>query len=409
MISEDEVNKIFNDIIEARSILKSVIHITPLDYSNTLSRMTGGSVYLKLENLQKTGSFKVRGAYYKIFKLIKTKKINGVIAASAGNHAQGVAYAASQANVKAKIVMPIFTPLAKILATESYGAEVILHGRVFDESYDFAKKMAEKEDLEFIPPFDDPEIIAGQGTIGLEILDEFKNVDIVVVPIGGGGLISGIAIALKKKLGDDIKVIGVQSEEYPSMYNLLKGLSLPPKHMYTIAEGIAVKKPGRLTSSIIKRFVDDIVLVSDDAISRAIFLLLERGKILAEGAGAASVAALLENKVDIRNKRVVAIISGGNLNMTTLTRIVSRELIRLKRLIKLKGRMPDRPGALSEVLSMLAKANINVIDVSSERYDPFIPPSEAEVNIIIEVRSEETINKLISDLKERGFEFIIED
>lgn len=403
------IDRIYKDIIEAKTLLKGVIHLTPLDFSNTLSKMTGGEIYLKLENLQKTGSFKVRGAYYKISKLIRRKKVKGVVAASAGNHAQGVAYAASKANVKAKIVMPIFTPLAKVMATESYGAEVILHGRIFDESYDFAKKLAEEEGLDLIPPFEDPEIIAGQGTIGLEILENLDDIDTVIVPIGGGGLISGISIALKKKLGDRIQVIGVQSEEYPSMYNEYKGEALKPKHMYTIAEGIAVKKPGKLTGSIIKKLVDNIVLVSDDAISRAIFLLLERGKILAEGAGAASVAALLENKVDAEGKKVVAIISGGNLNMTTLTRIISRELIRLKRLIKLRGRMPDRPGALSEVLSMLASANINVIDVSSERYDPFIPPSEAEVNIVIEVRSQEVITKLIDDLKEKGFEFFIED
>ncbi len=403
------IDTIYEGILEAKEILKGIVHRTPLDKSRTFSEMAGGEVFLKLENLQKTGSFKVRGAFYKISKLSTEEKRRGVIAASAGNHAQGVAYAAKMAGVKCKIVMPIFAPLAKILATKSYGAEVILHGVNFDEAYAKAVEIAREENLTFIHAFDDPYIIAGQGTIGLEILEDLPRPDIVVVPIGGGGLISGISIALRKKLGRSVKIIGVQSEAYPGMFARVKGVRVKEKPLHTIADGIAVKKPGEITSKIVSELVNDIVIVNDDEIARAIFLLLERAKTLAEGAGATALAAIISGKIDARNKKVVAVVSGGNISMSTLMKIIGREQMRLKRLIKLRGKLPDYPGSLRNVLSILSEAYINIVDITSERYDPRILPFEAEVELVVEAPSEELIKKLLKKLREKGYEFSIEE
>ncbi len=402
------VKEIHHRILEAKEAIKDIVHETPLDYSKTFSRISENNVYLKLENLQKTGSFKVRGAFYKISKLPREARIKGIIAASAGNHAQGVAYAASRANVRAKIVMPLFTPIAKVLATKSYGAEVILHGSTFDEAYDYALNLAEKENLTFIPPFDDVDIIAGQGTIGLEIIKELKDLDAVVVPIGGGGLISGIAIAIKKELGNRVKIIGVETEAYRGAYELLKGPLYREKPSHTIAEGIAVKRIGKITSRIIKHYVDDVIIVSDDLIVRAIFLLLERAKILAEGAGAAPIAALMSEDFHLKNKNVVAVISGGNINMSTLMKVISRELASLKRVVKLRVRLPDRPGALMEFLKILSECNINTIDINSERYDPKIPPYESEVVVVVEVGDPSNLDTLYNRIKRSGFDFQIE-
>jgi len=407
---DELIEYIFQKSIEAKTILRGVVHKTPLDRSRTFSEMIDADVYLKLENLQKTGSFKVRGAFYKIKKLLEEKDVEGVIAASAGNHAQGVAYAAAVAGVKSKIVMPIFTPLAKVLATKSYGAEVILHGFSFDEAFKYAVSLSEKIGWDFIHPYDDIDIIAGQATIGIEIASELKDIDFVVVPIGGGGLISGISIAIKKLLGDEVKIIGVQSEAFPHVYEFLKNKKVvKEKYTYTLAEGIAVKKYGNLTSVIIRKLVDDVVLVSDEEIARAIFLLLERAKNLVEGAGAASLAALLSKKINVKNKKVVAIISGGNINMTVLMKIISRELMKFRRLVKIRGRIPDRPGALRDVLSFLAEENINVVDIVSERYDPAIPPSEAEIVLVIEVSDEQKVQRLLNRINTSGFRFEVEE
>ncbi|MHA1589773.1 MAG: threonine ammonia-lyase [Candidatus Njordarchaeales archaeon] len=402
------IDNIYKSILEAKGILENIIHKTPLDLSRTFSEICGGKVFLKLENLQKTGSFKVRGAYYKISKLSYDAKRRGVIAASAGNHAQGVAYSAKMAGVPCKIVMPIFAPIAKIQATKSYGAEVILYGINFDEAYIKAREIAERNRLTFIHAFDDPQIIAGQGTIGLEILEVLPNPDIIVIPIGGGGLISGISIALRKKLGRKIKIIGVQSEAYPSMAMRIKGISLKKKPLYTIADGIAVKKPGELTSKIISELVDDIIVVNDDEIARAIFLLLERAKTLAEGAGAISLAAVLSGEIDVRGKKVVCIISGGNISMSTLMKILGREQVRLGRLLRLRGRLPDYPGSLRNVLSILSEAYVNVVDIISEKYDPRIPPSEAEIELVVEAPSEEKLEKLLKRLEKEGYYFSVE-
>jgi len=346
----------------------------------------------------------VRGAYYKIYKLSDEAKKRGVITASAGNHAQGVAYAASMANVKAKIIMPIFASISKILATKNYGAEVVLYGQLFDEALRKAFEIAETEKLTFIHTFDDPYIIAGHGTIGLEIISQLRDPDIIVVPIGGGGLISGISIAIKKKLGNKVRVIGVQTEAFPAAYEFFKGVELEEKPFATIADGIAIKAPGELNEEIINEFVDDIVLVDDSEIAEAIFLLLERGKTLAEGAGAASLAAIISNKIDVKGRKVVSVISGGNIDFRILVKIINQELVGFKRVIRIRAIIPDRPGALSKMLLILADARINIIDINTNRYDPAIEPYQASIELITEVPEEEKFNRLLEKLKQLGYE-----
>jgi len=401
------VNEIYDHILQAHKIIRKYIHWTPLDRSRTFSEMANCQLYLKLENLQKTGSFKARGATYKISQLSDEEKRRGVVAASAGNHAQGVAYAAKVFGVKATIFMPIYAPLSKILATKSYGAEVVLHGLIVDDAVSKALEFAREKKRIFIHPYDDPLIIAGQGTIGMEIAHDLPDVDVVIVPIGGGGLISGIAVALKKKLGNRVKIIGVQSKSFPYMYEKIKGITIKDKPKYTIADGIAVKKPGKLTSQLISTLVDDIVVVDDDEISEAIFLLLERAKTVAEGAGAASLAAVLSGKVDVKNKKCVVVISGGNINPTILMKIIGRELVEKKRLVRLKITMPDRPGALKDALTILASARINIVDLSTTRFEPHVLPAESEVEIVAEVAEETLLQATINDLKKKGFDVIV--
>ncbi|MCS7103816.1 MAG: threonine ammonia-lyase, partial [Candidatus Korarchaeum sp.] len=323
MSSKDLAEEIFSRIEEARALLRPVIHETPLMTSRTLSELSGSEVHLKMENLQKTGSFKVRGAYYKM-KMIGN--LSGVVAASSGNHAQGVAYSASLLGIKAVIVMPKHTPLFKINATKSYGAQVVLHGETYDDAYIKAKEVSESEGLPFIHPFNDPDVIAGQGTIGIEVQEEIGGCDAVVVPVGGGGLISGIAIAMKT-LNPEVKVIGVQPSGAPTGYLSYKqGDLVETQQAYSIADGVVVKRPGDLTLRIMKSFVDDIVLVDDRDVARAIFLLLERVKTVVEGAGALSVAALLSGRLKLEGKRVVCVLSGGNIDPFMLIRIVNRVL-----------------------------------------------------------------------------------
>ena len=398
------IDKIFPLILEAKRTISKYIKRTPLDLSATFSRMTNAKIYLKLENLQKTGSFKVRGALFKISNLTEEEKKRGVIAASAGNHAQGVAYAASMLGIKSVIVMPIFAPLAKIEATKNYGAEVILYGETFDEALNKALEIAKERGLTFIHPYDDPYIIAGQGTIGLEILEDLRDIDIAVIPIGGGGLISGISIALKKALGDKVKIIGVQTEAFPSYYYLKRGIApLKLQRKITIADGIAVKSVGKITKEIIDKIVDDIVLVNDDEISRAIYLLLERSKILAEGAGAAALAAILSGKINVEGKNVVVLVSGGNMDMSLLAKIIVRELVKDKKLVRIAGVIPDRPGSLSKLLAVLAKAKVNIVDIYHNRYSSSIPPGFAEVDIIAEVHDVNLLKEYLTILEKENY------
>ncbi|ADL19721.1 Threonine dehydratase [Acidilobus saccharovorans 345-15] len=401
------MEEIYQNALRARDVLKGLIHETPLDLSSTFSAMTGGEVYLKLENLQKTGSFKVRGAYYKMWTLGDAAK-RGVVAASAGNHAQGVAFAAKLLGVKATIVMPLVAPLSKILATKSYGAEVVLYGNVIDESMKKANEIVEQTGATLIHPYDDPAVIAGQGTISLELLEQMSEPpDVVVIPIGGGGLISGNAVVLKKRLGDKVKVIGVEPSYLPKYSMSLKeGRPVNITGVVSgLMDGLIVKTAGKFTFELIRDLVDDVVTVDDREVARAMFLLLERGKTLAEGAGAAPLAAILEGKVNVKGKRVVALISGGNVDLTRLANIINYELFRTRRLIKLVGTVPDQPGYLDRVLRKLADARFNVIDIRHDRFSPSLVPGYAMVEVLVEAPDPDAVPEALQALKADGFNF----
>lgn len=398
----------FRDIQEARSHLKDVVYKTGLVHNTTFSEMTGNFIYLKTENLQKTGSFKLRGAFNKIANLPKEQKQYGVIAASAGNHAQGVAMAATAYGIKSTIVMPKHAPLSKIAATKSYGAEVVLYGEVYDEAYEKARQIQKQSGAVFVHPFDDREIIAGQGTIGIEILEDVPDADIIVVPIGGGGLISGIVIAAKH-MKPDIKIIGVQTKNLPSMAR-----SLSQNHITTvegpatIADGIAVKTPGELTFKIVKKFVDDIVTVDEDEIANAILLLLERAKVVSEGAGAASVAAIL-NRLDIvRNKKIVALISGGNIDVNMLSRIIDKGLVKSGRKIFVNTLILDRPGTLSQLLNLIAETGANVLSITHDRATADIPLGYAKVKLELETADVQHVVKIKELLVQNNYSFSIQ-
>ena len=401
----DLATKVYLEALQASRVLRNVVHKTPLDYSRTFSRITGGKVYMKLENLQKTGAFKVRGAYYKIYKLPDEAKKKGVVAASAGNHAQGVAFAASAAGIPATIVMPETAPISKIQATQGYGARVVLHGLIYDDAYRKALEIAEETGATFIHPFDDLYVIAGQGSIAVEILHDLQDIDVVVVQIGGGGLISGIAAVVKNVLGNQVKVIGVEPESAPKMKaSIDAGRIVEVNVKPSIADGLLTRRPGELTYKLVSELVDDIVTVSDDEIAHAILMLLERSKTVAEGAGAAGLAALLSGKIDVRGKKVVTIISGGNIDVTMLSRIIMRELVRQKRIVVLKTKLPDRPGTLRKLLEFLAEAKLNIIEINHDRYDPRLEPGWAEVRIIAEVPQPERLERLIDNLRRHGYE-----
>ncbi|AFZ70101.1 threonine dehydratase, medium form [Caldisphaera lagunensis DSM 15908] len=399
--------QVYLDSLKALEILKDVIHITPLDYSRTFSEMTKGKIFLKLENLQKTGSFKIRGAYYKIWSL-GDEKFKGVVAASAGNHAQGVALAATLQRTKSTIVMPETAPIAKINATKGYGAEVVLHGKTFDDAMSKAIELSKEKGFNLIHAYDDLKIIAGQGTIAHEILQQSPVIpDIVVIPIGGGGLISGNAIVLKKKLGNKVKIIGVEPS-YIAKYSrgIKEGKPVNLKEAPPgLMDGLIVKGSGNYTFEFIKEYVDDIVKVNDSEVARAMFMLLERGKTLAEGAGAASLAAILENKIDVENKNVVALISGGNVDMTRISNILNYELAKSGRIIKLTGIIPDMPGWLDKVLEKFALAKLNVIDIRHDRMTPLIDPGTALVEVIVETPDPSVIDEVINELNSIGLKF----
>ncbi|MDQ0287357.1 threonine dehydratase [Desulfofundulus luciae] len=372
------------DIKKAGETLNSVVYKTGLVYNTTLSEMTGNHVYLKMENLQRTGSFKLRGAYNKIASLSEEEKKKGVVASSAGNHAQGVALAATIYGIRSTIVMPKHAPLSKVTSTRQYGAEVVLHGDVYDEAYEEAKRIQEKTKATFIHPFNDPQVIAGQGTIALEILADLPDVEVVVVPIGGGGLISGIAIAMKS-LKPDVHVIGVQAKNMPSMAeSLARGRLLTVDGTPTIADGIAVKTPGDLTFEIVQRYVDEVVTVDEDEIASAILLLLERAKAVAEGAGAAPVAAVLNRLYRYKNRKMVAVISGGNIDVNLLSRTIDKGLVKNGRKIFLNTVIPDQPGTLWRLLQLIAGTGANVLSVTHSRETLDVPLGSARVELELE-------------------------
>ena len=391
----------------AQSVLKDATRKTNLIYSSVLSKNTGCELYLKSENLQRTGSFKIRGAYYKISQLSDEDKAKGVIACSAGNHAQGVALASKRFGIKAKICMPDSAPISKVEATKSYGAEVILVPGVYDDAHNEAERLKEKFGYTFIHPFDDDDVIAGQGTVGLEIMEELSDADAIVVPVGGGGLIAGVAFAAKS-LNPKIKVYGVQSSGAPSMLNSLlehKILTLPS--VSTIADGIAVKEPGSLTYALCKKYVDDIVTVTDEQVSAAILTLIEKQKMIAEGAGAVALAAVMFNKIhEIAGKKVVSVISGGNIDVTILSRVINRGLLMSGRCFTFTVELIDKPGQLVEVSSIIAKCGGNVTGVLHERSNEGSGINDCLLRIQVETRNFEHIQQIKSNLKARGFKLL---
>ncbi|MEM0468904.1 MAG: threonine ammonia-lyase [Pyrobaculum sp.] len=379
------------------------IHVTPTLRSESLSRLTSGEVFLKLEALQKTGSFKIRGAYYAMYKYIQ-EGYREFITASSGNHAQGVAYAAQLHGVKATVVMPETTPWLKVKKTQDYGASVLLHGESYYEAEKKAYELV-KSGVKYLHAYDDPYVIAGQGTLGLEILEQIGDVDVVVVPVGGGGLISGIAYAIKSKR-PGVKIIGVQSSGAPAVYLSLKEERLVTiERVDTIADGIAVKRPGDLTLEFIRRYVDEIVLVDDNEIVDAIYLLLERTRVVSEGAGAASVAALISGKIDVHNRKTVAVVSGGNIDAPILMRVLMKALARQRRVVKLVGEVLDRPGTLAKASSLLASHNVNILEVYHERYDPEQRPNYVRLVFVVEIPGSLDIDKLLDEMERHGFYF----
>lgn len=394
-------------IYQAQEVLKEAIRLTDVIYSPALSKACGCGVYLKTENLQLTGSFKVRGAYYKISKLSDEEKAKGVIACSAGNHAQGVALASKKFGISAKICMPDGAPISKVEATKNYGADVILVPGVYDDAHNEAERLKSEFGYTFIHPFDDEDVIAGQGTIGVEIYSQLKDADIIVVPVGGGGLIAGLAFAIKS-LNPDIKVYGVQSTGAPSMFNSLRDgkIGILPS-VSTIADGIAVKEPGNLTFELCSKYVDGIVCVNDDQISAAILSLMEKQKMVAEGAGAVSLAAVMFGKIpDTEGKKVCCLISGGNIDVTILSRVINRGLLMSGRCCTLTIELMDKPGQLVEVSSVIAECGGNVTGVLHERSNEGSDINGCYLRISVETKNAEHIRQIKSNLKEKGFKLI---
>ena len=394
-------------IYHAQYVLRDLLRDTDILHSHAISSVTDCELYLKPENLQRTGSFKVRGAYYKISQLSEKERNKGVIACSAGNHAQGVALASKKFGIKAKICMPEGAPISKVEATKSYGAEVILVPGVYDDAYSEAERLKEKFGYNFIHPFDDEDVIAGQGTIGLEILNQLGDVDIVVAPVGGGGLVAGVAYAVKS-LNPQIKVYGVQSAGAPSMLNSLHdGSRETLSSVSTIADGIAVKCPGSLTFDLCSKYVDDIVSVTDDQVSTAILTLIEKQKMIAEGAGAVSLAAVMFNKIpDLKGTKVCCIISGGNIDVTILSRVINRGLLTSGRCCNITVELIDRPGQLVEILSIVAKCGGNITSVIHERSDEGSAVNGCYVKLDIETRNFEHIKEIKNELKSNGFKLL---
>lgn len=398
----------FSDIIRAQSRLKGIVKVTPLEHTKSFSAMSGANVFMKLENMQSTGSFKVRGAYNKISCLDKKDLERGVVCASAGNHAQGVAYAARSMGVKATVFMPIFTPPLKVIATRSYGAEVVLTGDAFDDAFAAAMEFQKESGAVFIHPFDDPHIIAGQGTIGLEIFHQLEKIDDVLVPIGGGGMVAGIAIALKE-MNPDIRIIGVEAEGAPSMkVSMEKDSPTTLTSMQTIADGIAVKTPGNLTFEATKKYVDEIVTVDDTQIAHTAYLLLQRAKILAEPSGVAAIAAVMHRKCNLEGRNVVPIISGGNINMGILEQILEKGMMEEGLRARIAVLIPDMAGELKSIISILEKIRANIYDIAHERSITTVPVGYVLVTITFNLQDTsqlDTIRKAL-DGKMKKYEIL---
>ncbi len=405
MKSADTID-IFNQSKEALGRIAPYIHKTDVIKSATFSRATNAEIFMKLENLQRTGAFKIRGALNACWNA-KSKGEKIVVTSSAGNHGQGVAYAASALGLEAHVFMPEFAYPNKIEATKSYGAIVHLKGETYDDSYAFAREYAAEKNARFIHAFDELDVIAGQGTIGLELYEQKPDLDLLLVPVGGGGLVSGLG-SVMKKLSPSTKIIGVQSSGYPAFYESFKQRRLVDvKRSVTIADGISVKRPGELTFDIALKVVDDMVTVDDDEIRTAMFMLLERSKLVTEPAGAAALAAAISGKLGLSGKKIGVIISGGNVNPLLLSRVIAQSLRRTGRLIRLSVTIPDRPGSLRTVLSCVASARANVVDLAHIRDEPDVPPSMAVVEITMEVQTGETFQQLTECLRAQGLKFDI--
>jgi threonine dehydratase len=391
------------DIEAARARIRDRIYLSPCAASETFSKLTGHAVSFKLENLQLTGSFKERGALNRLLALTAEEKARGVIAASAGNHAQGVSHHATQLGIHALIVMPLTTPMTKVSATRSFGGEVILHGTNYDDAYEEAQRRCAAGGLTFIHPFDDDAIIAGQGTIGLELMEQDPLLDAVVVPVGGGGLVSGIACAVKET-NPRVRIIGVQTARVPSMKaSLAAGHPVLVPAATTIAEGIAVRRPGARTLAMVQRYVDDIVTVDEEEIANAILLLLEREKTVAEGAGAAPVAALVQGKIAMPGKRVAVVIAGGNIDPTFLSRIIERGLVKDGRLVRFRLRIPDHAGELARLTTVVAGQLANILEIGHDRAYYGVNLGDSLVEMTLETRGPEHITDLVAALEQAGY------
>jgi threonine dehydratase len=390
-----------DDIRTAAEVIRGAVIVTECDQSRTLGEICGCKLWLKFENLQFTSTFKERGALNRLTALSPDERRRGVIAMSAGNHAQGVAYHASLLGIPATIVMPVGTPMVKVENTRRHGAEIVISGATLEEAAEFARAHGKAHDLTMIHPYDDPLIIAGQGTIALEMLQAVPQLDTLVVPIGGGGLISGIAVAARA-IKPELRIVGVQAELYPSMYNVIKGEHLPMRGD-TLAEGIAVKSPGRITIEIIRRLVDDIVLVTEDQIERAVAMLIAIEKTVVEGAGAAGLAAVLAAPERFAGRNVGLVLTGGNIDTRLIASVLTRELAREGRLTQIAIDIVDRPGQLAAVSALLAEAGANIIEVSHQRTFSDLPAKGTLLEVVIETRDRAHLDEVMKRLGEAGY------
>ncbi len=389
----------------ARERIGKAIAVSPCAHSHALSRLAGSPVFLKLENLQRTGAFKERGALNKLLCLTPDERKRGLVTASAGNHAQAVAYHASRLGLRAEIWMPLTTPLVKVSATQSHGADVVLHGTSFDETYEASLEHCRKREATFIHPFDDEDVIAGQGTIALELLEQVPEIEVVLVPVGGGGLISGVAVALKA-LKPAVRVVGVQSALIPSMVLAAReGHPVTLPAVSTVADGIAVRSAGEKTLPLVKKYVDDLIVADEEEIAAAILFLLEREKMLSEGAGACGVAALLSSKIPLAGKTTAVVISGGNLDVTLLSRIIERGLAKDGRLVRLRIPLPDHPGALHRLTEVIATQRINIVETDYHRTFYGARLGHTVIDLTMEARDLKHANELSAALTAAGYNF----
>jgi threonine dehydratase len=383
---------------QARERINGFIINSPCRHSPELSQMTGERIFLKLDNVQRTGAFKERGALNKILTLNDSEKRRGVVAASAGNHAQAVAYHACSRGIAAQIVMPLMTPLVKAAATKAYGAEVVLHGANYDEAYSFALESCAAQGMTFLHPFDDSEVINGQGSIGLELLEQMPDLEAVVVPIGGGGLISGVACALKET-NPKLRVVGVQTERLPSMLRASEaGRPVTIPASATVADGIAVRRAGDLTLPLVQRYVDELVTVDEEEIANAILVLLEKEKTLAEGAGAVAMAALLQHKTSLRGQTTAALVCGGNIDVSLLAKIIERGLAKDGRRMRLRIHLTDRPGALHQLTKIIADLRANIVETQYDRTYYGVNLGDTAIDLSMETRGPEHIREILDAL-----------